>query len=110
MFVDCAIVIVLDFAVLARWDDGLGAALIQPFAQGLAVIAFVGDEFGRGRHGLDAKLRDLAIMDVSGCQEQDAGTAFLVADCVELGVASTFRAADTMSQGPLFHHRRSDGP
>ncbi len=58
--------------------------------------------FGRGRHGLDAKPRDLAIMHVAGRQEQDAGAAFLVADRVELGVAPPFRAADTMSQGPPF--------
>jgi hypothetical protein len=32
--------------VLARRDDGLGAALSQPVAQCIAVIAFVGDQFG----------------------------------------------------------------
>ena len=45
---------------------------------------------------------DLAIVDVSRRQEQDDRTAFRVADRVELGVGSTFRAADTMSQGPPY--------
>src|SRR5208337_1352085 len=60
------------------------------------------NQFGARRHGLDTALGNPAIMQVSGCQEQDAGPAFLVADGMELGVASAFRAADTMSQGPPF--------
>ena len=67
---------------------------MEPFAQGLAVITLVGDEFGGRRQSLDAALCDLAIMYVSRRQEQDAGAALLVADRVELGVASAFRAAD----------------
>lgn len=69
LLVDRAVVIVLDLAVLAGWDDGLGATLDQPFPQRLAVVALVGDQFGRRWHRLDAKLRDLAIVHVSGRQE-----------------------------------------
>lgn len=76
-------------------------ARLKPFAQRLAVIALVGDELGRWRRGRDAKLRNLAIINVSERQEQDPRAAFLVADSLELGVASAFRAADIMSQGPL---------
>ena len=57
-------------------------AFCQPVAQGFAVIALVGDEFGGGRHGFDTALGDLAIMDVSWCQEQDEGPAFRIADSV----------------------------
>ena len=71
-------------------------------AQGNAVIALVGDEFGGGRHGFDTALGDLAIMDVSWCQEQDEGPAFRIADSVELGVAAPLGAADAMGQGPPF--------
>ena len=74
----------------------------QPVAQGFAVIALVGDEFGGGRHGFDTALGDLAIMDVSWCQEQDEGPAFRIADSVELGVSAPLGAADAMGQGPLF--------
>ena len=63
--VDGLVIMVLDLAVLARWDDGRGSAFCQPVAQGFAVIALVGDEFGGGRHGFDTALGDLAIMDVS---------------------------------------------
>ena len=69
---------------------------------GIAVIAFVRDEFGGGWHGFDAALGNLAIMHMSGRQEEDERPAFRVADGVEFGVASAFRAADTMSQGPPF--------
>src|SRR3546814_13468755 len=83
-------------------DLGLGAACFEPFAQGLAVIALVGDEFGGRRHRRDALLGNLAIMHVAGGQEQDARATLLVADGMELGVAASLRAADTMSQGPPF--------
>ena len=46
--VDGLVIMVLDLAVLARWDDGRGSAFCQPVAQGFAVIALVGDEFGGG--------------------------------------------------------------
>ena len=96
------VIMVLDLAVLARWDDGRGSAFCQPVAQGFAVIALVGDEFGGGRHGFDTALGDLAIMDVSWCQEQDEGPAFRIADSVKLGVAAPLGAADAMGQGPPF--------
>src|SRR5690606_5474318 len=92
----------LDFAVLAGRDDGLGSALAQPFAQGLAVIAFVGDQFGRGRQRLDALLRDLAIVRVARREYQDERAALVVADGMELGVAAPFGAADTIGQAPPF--------
>ncbi len=52
LLVGCLVVLVLDLAVLARRDDGFGAALLQPFAQFLAVIAFVGDEFAPPIHNI----------------------------------------------------------
>src|SRR5665647_1766916 len=102
LLVDRAVIFVLDLAVLAGRNDGLGATLGQPFPQCLAIVPLVSDEFRRGWHRSDAELRDLAIVHVSGRQEQDAGAALLVADGMELRVSSAFRAADTMSQGPPF--------
>lgn len=46
--VDSGVVIVMDLAVLAGRDDSLGPASSQPFAQGLAVVALVGDELAEG--------------------------------------------------------------
>ena len=60
------------------------------------------DELRGGRQGFDTQPRHVAVMDVAGRQEQDDRAGFRVADRVELGVASTFRAADTMSHGPPF--------
>ncbi len=76
----------------------------------LGCHSLIDDEFGRWRHGRDAKLRSLAIIDDSGRQEQDARAVFLVADGLELGVASAFRAADIMSQGPISRRPHNDGP
>ena len=79
------------------------ATFCQPVAQGFAVIALVCDEFGGGRHGFDTALGDLAIMDVSWCQEQDEGPAFRIADSVEAWCCGPpLGAADAMGQGPPF--------
>jgi len=90
LLIDGLVVFVLDFAVLARRDDGLGTTLVEPLAQSLAVIVFVGDEFGGGWQSFDAEPRHLAIVDVAGRQEQDVRAAFGIADRMELGVPSTF--------------------
>ena len=92
----------LDLAVGLGRDDRRGAALDQPEAQGIAVITLVRDQVLRGRHGIDRQHGDLGIVRIAWRQEQDVGTAFLVADGVELGVAAAFGRADTMSQGPPF--------
>jgi hypothetical protein len=84
LLVDGLVVSILGFVVLARRDDRSCASCIQPFMPGLTVIALIRAAFGRRRHGRDATLRDLAILDV------------------EFGVAAAFGAADTMSQGPPF--------
>ena len=42
--------------------------------------------------GFDKALADLAITDVSWCQEQDEGPAFRIADSAELSVAAPFSA------------------
>ena len=89
-------------AVVLRSASQSRRALRQEQDEGPAVIDLVGDEFGGGRHGFDTALGDLAIMDVSWCQEQDEGPAFRIADSVKLGVTAPLGAADTMGQGPPF--------
>jgi hypothetical protein len=66
LFVERLVIGVLDLAVFARRDDWLGAAFDQPFAQGFAVVALVGDQLGRWRHRFDAGLSGTAIVNVSG--------------------------------------------
>jgi hypothetical protein len=46
-------------------DAGLGAALLEPVAQNLVVVAFVGNRRGGGRHGIEANLGHLDIMDMA---------------------------------------------
>ncbi len=104
--VDGLVIMVLDLAVLARWDDGRGSTFCQPVAQGFAVSPC--RRRVRRRAAL-IRLGDLAIMDVSWCQEQDEGPAFRIPG-VELGVAAPLGAADAMAKAPLFRRRRSDEP
>ena len=96
------VVLDLDFAVRLRGDDRRGSALDQPGAQGVAIVALVGDQILRGRDGIDRLDCDLGIMRVARRQQEDVRAALLVADGMELGVASAFGDADTMSQGPPF--------
>ena len=89
-------------AVGLRGNDGRGSALDQPGSQGVAVVALVGDQIIRRRHGVDGQHGDLGIVGIAGRQQEDVGAAFLVADGVELGVPASLGRADTMSQGPPF--------
>lgn len=65
LFVDGAVVALLELAVAARRDDGLCAAVVEPLAQVLAVVALVGDELSGRWQGPDAGLGDLAVVDVA---------------------------------------------
>lgn len=100
----------LDFAVGLRRDDRNGAALDQPGAQSVAVVAFIGNQIVGWRHGIDRQHRDFGIMRIAGGQQEDVRAALLVADGVELGVPATFGDADTMSQGPPLRHQQCGGP
>ena len=97
-------------AVAPRRDDGLGAALVEPFAQRLAVVSLVGDGFGGWWQCSDAGLGDLAVVDVSRRQQEDMRAAPGVADGMDLGVPTAFGAADTMGQAPLFRRLHSGAP
>ena len=101
---------VLDLAVLARWDDGRGSAFCQPVAQGFAVIALVGDEFGGGRHGFDTALGDLAIMDVSWFRSRTRGLPFASQTAWSLVLRPPLVRPMPWAKAPLFRRRRSDEP
>ena len=94
------VIIVLDFAIAARRNHGLRVSFLEPFAQCAAALVLVGDEFGGGRLHRDANLRDLAVVEASGRQKQDAVAAPAVADGMEITVAAAIRAADAMAKGP----------
>lgn len=96
------IVLDLDLAIGLRGNDRHRAAFAQPGTQGVAIIALVGDQIIRRRNGIDGEYGDLGVVGVAGRQQEDVGTAFLVADGVELGVPASLGRADTMSQGPPF--------
>src|SRR5690606_39477618 len=61
LFVDGAIVVVLDLAILARWNDGGGAPLEKPFTQRLAVVSLVGDKLCGWRHRLDTRSEERRV-------------------------------------------------
>ena len=78
--------IALDFAITARWNDGLRDSFFELFSRRAASPALVGDEFGGGRQHRDSNLRDPPVVDASARQKQDAGAAPAVADAMEITV------------------------
>lgn len=78
--VDGTVVVYLDLAVGLGRDDRHDATLDQPEPQGIAVVALVRDQVLRGWHGIDREHGDLGIVRVSRRQEQDMGTALVVAE------------------------------
>jgi len=89
-----------------RWRLGgmnaPGAALGQPLAQFVAVIALVGNQLARRRQCRDTVLGNPHIVRVSGGQQQNPRPSLPIADGVELGVSTAAGLADTMGQGPPF--------
>jgi hypothetical protein len=88
-------------AVLLRRDAGGDAALGECGAEGVAVVAAVGDEFAGGwklvqQQGSAAMITGLAF----GEQQRD-GAPLTVADGVELGVQPALGAAEAAIRPPL---------
>src|SRR4029450_5090039 len=62
-----------ELAVSSWRDDGLRAALLQPLAQGSAVITFVGNDILGRRHEFEAALGRFEIIGVSEREQDHAG-------------------------------------
>ena len=101
LFVERPVVAVLDFAVRARRDDGLGASCGQPLAQFGAVIAPVGDQVPGRRQGADAGLGRHVITDIARGQQQHAGTAPAIDHRVELGIGAAARDPYAAAEPPF---------
>ena len=101
--VDVAVDGRLDFAVLARRDDGLCAPFREVFTNGIAVVAFVGDEnLGLGAGFVHYRLIAHVAGNLAARQRDRDGKPDRVGSQMDLGRVATARAPDILVSSPLF--------
>jgi hypothetical protein len=89
-------------AAAGRWDDGAGAALGQPAAQGVGVIGTIGQEMAERAGRRDQGHSHGAVIDVAGAEPQDPRPAGIVGQGVDFGGAAAAGAADRLGEVPPF--------
>lgn len=92
----------LAFAVGSTGDDGDGSCFSQRSAQGVGVVALVGQDVASpGRAGEQGR-GDGDVRDVAGREDQGKGAAGDVGEGVDLARLAAARRADTLDFGPPF--------
>src|SRR5262249_18601889 len=90
------------FPVAAIWNDRLGSVLAQVFAQLGAIVCFVAEHPFRRLHSANEALCDRAIVCFT-CGQQDGDKApFNICECVNLRIAPSARAANSLLLLPPF--------
>jgi hypothetical protein len=84
------------------WNDGPGAALVEPLAQIGAVVSPVAEKLACRPRAADQALCGRAIMRLSAGQKDGKKAAFSICDCVDFRVAPAARAANGLLVLPLF--------
>ncbi|MBB5751631.1 hypothetical protein GGQ63_000674 [Prosthecomicrobium pneumaticum] len=85
----------LDEAIALHRDDRLGASRSEVLADGVAVVALVGDQDPRGRATfIRDRLVALGVGGLAGGQDEGDGQAEAVGTEVDLGREATTRTAD----------------
>ncbi|MGA9134447.1 MAG: hypothetical protein WB384_20795, partial [Candidatus Sulfotelmatobacter sp.] len=90
------------FPVAAIWNDRLGSALIQFLAQFNAVVGLVAEHPFRSLHPADQALRDRAVMRLAAGQQDGEKAPFSIRERVNLRVAPSARAANSLLVLPFF--------
>src|SRR5438093_11551843 len=90
------------FPAAAIWNDRLGSALIQFLAQFGAIVSPVAEHPFRRFHSADQALRDRAIMRFASGQQDGEKAPFSICECVNLRVAPSAQAANSLLLLPPF--------
>src|SRR4029450_8354968 len=72
------------FPVAAIWDDRLGSALVQVFAQLGTIVGFVAEHPFRRLHSANETLTDWAIVCFTPCQQDGDEAPFNICKCMDL--------------------------
>ena len=96
--------VVADFLLAVGFarNDGLDAVLFEKEADGVGVVAFVGEKFFDAGNEAHAFLRHRAIGGVARREDERPRPAELVDYRVDLAVLAAFRDADRLKIGPPF--------
>ena len=90
------------FPVAAIWNDRLGSALVQVLAQLGAIVGFVAEHPFRRLHSANEALSDRAIVCLTSGQQDGNKAPFNICKCVNLRVAPSARAANSLLLLPPF--------
>src|ERR1700722_675884 len=93
---------VASFPIAAVGNDRLGSALVQLLAQFSAVVVFVAEHSFRWLHSADEALRDRAIVCFASSQQNGDEAPFSICECMDLRVAPSTRAANSLFLLPTF--------
>jgi len=90
------------FAVRPVWNDGLGAALVEPLPQFGAVVSPVAEKFLCRFGATDQTLGRRTIVCLATAQEDGKKTASSICDCMDFRIAPAARASNRLPLFPLF--------
>ena len=90
------------FPVAAIWNDRLGSALVQVFAQLGAIVGFVAEHPFRRLHSANEALCNRAIVRFTSGQQDGDKAPFNICECVNLRVAPSARATNSLLLLPPF--------
>jgi hypothetical protein len=84
------------------WNDRLGSALAEVFAQIVAVISLVAEHALGGLHSADQTLGNWIVVRFAAGQQQGDQAPLSICECVYLRVAPSARAANSLLLLPPF--------
>ena len=90
------------FPVAAIWNDRLGPALVQIFAQLGAIVGLVAEHPFRRLHSANEALCNRTIVCFTSGQQDGDKAPFNICECVNLRVAPSARAANSLLLLPPF--------
>jgi hypothetical protein len=96
-------------AVLARRDARGDAPGGQRCTETVTVVAPIGQQFARGRQGIDHEAGALVVVHLPFGQRHDEGPPLTITDGVELGVQAALGAPDTAGNSPFLSSLAAEG-
>src|SRR5262249_56660673 len=91
------------FSIAAIWNDRLDSPLVQVLAQFGAIVGLIAEYPFRRLHSANEALCERAIVCFTCSQQDGDKAAFNICECVNLRVAPSARAANSLLLLPLFH-------
>jgi len=95
-------------AIAAIWNDRLGSALIGILAQFGAVVSLIAEQALRPLDPADQAFCDRAVGRLTSGQRNGDPAPISICECVDIRVAPSARATNSLLSAPLFRPMRCD--